>query len=131
MSKKLQALKHLYELYKDKFNEEPSFLYGSMSLTARNEEINKFKSRKSKVFLIQLDVGKEALTLPEAECTIFLDRDFAQGYNEQAEARMTPLDGKPHVKKVVDLIMIGTIEENIYDRLVVRKDSIKSINDIY
>lgn len=131
MSKRLQVLKKLNELCKNELGISTSFLYGMMTLETRNTEIKNFKSGKSKVFLIQLDVGKEALTLPEAQCTIFLDRDFAQGYNEQAEARMTPMDGSTCKKLVIDLVMKDTVEDAIYERLVVRKESIKSINDVY
>ena len=81
--------------------------------------------------LLQLDTGREALTLPAAKAIVFLDRDFAQGYNEQAEARMTPVDGSPCTKYVIDLIMAGTKEEQIYNTLVVKKESIDAINTVF
>ena len=106
-------------------------LYGNMNLSERNLEVNMFKSGDAQILVAQLDVAREALTLPEAEYTIFLDRDFAQGYNEQAEARMTPIDGRPHTKFVIDLIMKNTIEEHIYDILVNRKESINDVNVVF
>jgi SNF2 family DNA or RNA helicase len=66
-----------------------------------------------------------------AKLTVFADRDFAQGYNEQAEARMTPFDGIPQVKFVIDLVMEGTIEEHIYDILVTKKQSIGDVNELW
>ena len=101
-----------------------------MSLEDRKKEIENFKT-ESNVFLIQQDTGKESLTLPEAFATIFLDRDFAQGYNEQAEARMTPVNGATCTKYVIDLIMKGTKEEEIYNTLVVKKESITSVNQVF
>ena len=107
-------------------------LNGSMNHTARQTSITEFKTNKDiQVILIQQDAGKESLTLPEANVTIFLDRDFAQGYNEQAEARMTPIDGKPCVKCVIDVVMKDTVEDEFYNVLVVRKESIDNVNVIY
>ena len=129
MAKKVQPLRHLKELFDEKCIKY-SFLKGGMSLEDRKKEIENFKT-ESNVFLIQQDTGKESLTLPEAFATIFLDRDFAQGYNEQAEARMTPVNGATCTKYVIDLIMKGTKEEEIYNTLVVKKESITSVNQVF
>ena len=107
-----------------------STIKGGMSIAERDEETRKFKEGKSQVYLIQLDAGRESLTLPEAKCTVFLDRDYAQGFNEQAEARMTPVDSSECTKYVIDLIMNDTVEEAIYDTLVIRKESIDKVNTI-
>lgn len=131
MSKRTKTLETLYTLLTTN-GIATGLLKGSENLSNRKSIISEFKSYDiNRVLLIQQDVGKEALTLPEARVTIFLDRDFAQGNNEQAEARMTPIDGKPHKKYVVDLVMKNTIEEEIYDKLVIRKESINSINSVY
>ena len=130
MAKKTQPLKRLEEL----FNKEGityTTYNGSLSLEKRAENEDNFHKHNAQVFLIQLDAGRESLTLPEAKCTIFLDRDFAQGFNEQAEARMTPVDGSTCTKYVIDLIMSDTIEEGIYNILVNRKQSIDSVNTVY
>lgn len=130
MAKKLNPLDSIQTMF-DAMGIKYSYINGRLNLSQRNDEIKKFRNHESQVFLIQLDVGKEALTLPEAQCTVFLDRDFAQGYNEQAEARMTPLDGKIHTKFIIDLVMKNSIEEDIYNTLVVRKESIDDINIVF
>src|SRR5574344_1829550 len=130
MCKQVQPLKHLQKLY-DINGISSTLLYGPMSVTEREESINKFRSNKVQIMLLQQDVGKESITLPEAKCIIFLNRDYAQGFNEQAEARMTPFDGLPTTKYVIDLVMRNTVEEHIYDILVNRKQSINSINSVY
>lgn len=130
MSKKLKTLKHLGVIL-DKHKITYSVLKGDLSYDIRQNEIDKFKSGASQIFIIQSDVGREALTLPEASYTIFIDRDFAQGYNEQAEARMTPVDGSKCTKYVIDLIMKDTIEEEIYDRLVIKKMNINDVNVLF
>lgn len=130
MAKKLTALNAVAKTF-DENCIKYSYLKGSLSLASRNAEVEKFRSDPTvKFFLIQLDAGREALTLPEAYCTIFLDRDFAQGFNEQAEARMTPIDGVAHTKYVIDLIMRDTVEEKIYNILVIRKENIDNVNSL-
>ena len=44
---------------------------------------------------------------------------------------MTPLDGKIHTKFIIDLVMKNSIEEDIYNTLVVRKESIDDINIVF
>lgn len=130
-SKKVTPLKHLETVFTD-YKVNFSYLYGSLSLADRNKQIESFTTDASvKVMLLQLDTGREALTLPVADAMIFLDRDFAQGYNEQAEARITPVDGKPCTKFIVDLVMKDTREELIYDTLVIKKKSIDNINTVF
>lgn len=130
MAKKLTALDAVAKLFDSK-GISYSYIKGSLSVIARAAEERNFRTRPEvQFFLIQLDAGREALTLPEAECTIFLDRDFAQGFNEQAEARMTPIDGVARTKYVIDLIMRDTIEENIYSILVIRKENIDNVNSL-
>ena len=130
MAKKLTALNALAAAF-DNYGIPYGYVRGSQSTAAREDEKNLFKTNPSvKFLLMQLDVGRESHTLPEANCTIFLDRDFAQGFNEQAEARMTPVDGVACTKYVIDLIMRNTVEESIYDVLVIRKESIDSVNTV-
>lgn len=130
MAKKLTALDAVAKVF-DSNGIKYSYLKGALSLTARKTEVHNFRTDPEvQFFLIQLDAGREALTLPEASCTIFLDRDFAQGFNEQAEARMTPVDGVARTKYVIDLIMRDTVEEQIYNILVIRKENIDNVNSL-
>jgi hypothetical protein len=43
---------------------------------------------------------------------------------------MTPVDGTACTKYVLDLIMKDTVEEQIYNVLVIRKQSIETVNDV-
>jgi len=130
MSKKLAIFDTLTSEF-NKLGIQYSLVTGKTPLKDKEEEIKKFMKKQTQVFLLQLDVGRESLTLPVASLTVFADRDFAQGYNEQAEARMTPLDGIAQVKYVIDLVMEGTIEERIYDILVTKKQSIGNVNELW
>lgn len=107
------------------------YLKGSLNTVTRAAEVKRFKTdRDIKFILIQSDVGRESWTLPEAACTIFLDREWSPGFNDQAEARMTPVDGVACTKYVIDLLMRDTVEEQIYNILVIRKESIDNINSL-
>lgn len=128
MSKSTVVLERIQSLFKAN-DISSGLLKGSMSVSARQTVIEQFMSNPDMKFIfIQLDIGKEALTLPKAIATIFIDRSFAQGFNEQAECRMDPVDGTPCTKYVIDLIMRGSVEEKIYDTLVIRKQSIDTVN---
>lgn len=130
-AKKVTPLNHLSSVL-DKLNIPHSYIKGSLSYSERLEQVAAFTDNPdNNVLLMQLDTGREALTISAAQATIFLDRDFAQGFNEQAEARMTPVDGTPCVKYVIDLIMKDTKEESIYDTLVIRKKSIDAVNTVF
>lgn len=129
-SKRLHPLKHLRGLLAAD-GAASEVLCGSTSIADRIRICRDFSEGRFSVLLLQLDVGREALTLPCASAMIFLDRDWAQGFNEQAEARMTPVDGVPCAKTVYDLVMEGTKEEDIYDILMVRKESINATNTVF
>ena len=129
--KKTMVIRHLMNLL-DKEGIEYSGIIGSYSFNERKAQLEKFENNPNvKIMLLQFDTGKESLTLPMAKATIFLDRDFAQGFNAQAEARMTPVDGKPCTKYVIDLVMKNSKEEQIYNTLVVKKESIDAMNLVF
>lgn len=131
MAKKRMPLTHLSKLL-DEYKIPYVEINGSVSQEDRNKAVNDFNTNPDiRVALLQLDAGRECLTLPKAMYTLFLDRDWAQGYNDQAEARMTPVDGSTATKYVIDLVMRGTVEENIYDTLVIRKQNIETLNTVF
>lgn len=129
--KKAQVLKHLMKVF-DSLGINYASLLGSYNFNDRKDQLTKFETDSTcKIMVLQFDTGKESLTLPMAQATIFLDRDFTQGFNEQAEARMTPIDGRSCTKYVIDLVMKGTKEEEIYNTLVIKKKSIDSMNLVF
>lgn len=129
-AKKNAPLTHLQDIL-TKLGIGTRFIKGSLTYSERIQAIEDFSSDEVVVLLMQLDTGREALTIPQAKAIVFLDRDFAQGFNEQAEARMTPVDGSGGIKYVIDLVMRNTKEEGIYQTLVIRKKSIDAINTVF
>lgn len=129
--KKTKPLLHLMEVL-DKAGLKHASLIGSYSHTERKNQLEAFETQPDvKIMLLQSDTGRESLTLPMAQAIIFLDRDFAQGFNEQAEARMTPIDGATCTKYVIDLVMKGSKEEEIYNTLIIKKKSIDATNLVF
>ena len=129
--KKAKILKHLMKVL-DNYKIEYASIIGDYNFNDRKDQLIKYETNPDcKVMILQFDTGKESLTLPMAQATIFLDRDFAQGFNEQAEARMTPVDGSACTKYIIDLVMKGTKEEEIYNTLVIKKKSIDAMNLVF
>lgn len=124
-----------FKILESKFNEEGiqyRKIVGSMSLKQRADAQNAYRTDKSvNILLMQETAGREALTLPETKVTVFLERDFVPGYNDQAESRMTPVDGVACTKYVVDLVMKDSVEQSLYDTLVSRKESVATVNDVF
>lgn len=129
MAKKRQPLDRLEQVFTEEGITFTTY-NGSLNVKQRAENEEKFHKGDAQVFLIQLDAGRFSLTLPEAKCTVFLDRDFAPGHNDQAEARMSIVEYEACTKYVIDLVMRDTVEEGIYNVLVNKKESIDSVNTI-
>lgn len=91
----------------------------------------KFQAGRTQVLLIQIDVGKECLTLDNADAIIFTDKYPPIGDIEQAEDRFvaTTRDkaSKPHT--IYELILQGTYDEVIHEMLIKRKAETDLINN--
>ena len=106
-------------------------MIGETSMKQRNILKLKFQENKFKVLLLNIDVGKEALTLDAASTIIFTDKYPPIGDIEQAEDRFiasTPEKAnKPH--KIYELMIKGTYDEQLYDLLLKRKSETDILND--
>lgn len=90
-----------------------------------------FQHGELKVLLLQIDTGKEALTLDTAECVIFTDKYPPVGDIEQAEDRFvatTPDKAdKPHL--IIELMMKGSYDEQLYTLIKAQKSETDIINN--
>lgn len=108
-----------------------ALLIGSTPIKERGQFVKDFQEKKFQVFLINLDAGKEALTLDVAETTIFADKYPPIGAIEQAEDRFiasTP-DKAHKAHKIVELMLVGTFDEQLYELLKRRKSETDIINN--
>lgn len=104
---------------------------GSVSLEDRSDLINKFQSGKINVLAIQIDAGKEGLTLDRAECLIFTDVMAPASDIAQARDRIvaTTPDKAQIPKQVIELMMEGTYDEELYNMVQANADATSIIND--
>lgn len=106
-------------------------IVGDTSLALRKQYIDDFQQGRLDLLLINIDAGKEALTLDRAEAVIFTDKYPPVGDLEQAEDRFvstTPDKAdKPHL--IYELIMKGTYDEELYTLLAKRASAVDAIND--
>ena len=106
-------------------------IIGSTSVMKRAWLVNDFQNKKLKVLLINIDAGKEALTLDSAEVIIFADKYPPYGDIAQAEDRFIATDeakaGKEHT--IYELILKGTYDEELYKLVDIRATSTDVINN--
>lgn len=115
----------------EKLNTTWAMLVGATNIKQRGQFIKDFQAGKFQVFLINIDAGKEALTLDAAETTIFADKYPPIGSIEQAEDRfIASTKDKAHkAHKIIELMMSGTFDEQIYKLLEHRKSETDVINN--
>ena len=108
-----------------------AMLIGATTPKQRSKFIKDFQAKKFKVFLINIDAGKEALTLDAASTTIFTDKYPPIGSIEQAEDRfVASTKDKAHkAHKIIELCIKGTFDEQIYKLLEQRKSETDVINN--
>ena len=108
-----------------------AMLVGATSTKQRGKYIKDFQAGKFKVFLINIDAGKEALTLDAAETTIFTDKYPPIGSIEQAEDRfIASTEKKAHkAHKIIELMISDTFDEQLYKLLEQRKSETDIINN--
>ena len=108
-----------------------ALLVGATSVKQRGQFIKDFQAGKFKVFLINIDAGKEALTLDAAETTIFTDKYPPIGSIEQAEDRfIASTEDKAHkAHKIIELMLADTFDEQLYELLEKRKSETDIINN--
>ena len=108
-----------------------AMLIGSTTTKQRGQFIKDFQAGKFKVFLINIDAGKEAITLDAASTTIFTDKYPPIGSIEQAEDRfVASTKDKAHKShKIIELMMKDTFDEELYKLLDQRKSETDVINN--
>lgn len=90
-------------------------LVGEVTASARNELIKDFQSGKLKVLAIQVDAGKEGITLDTADTLIFTDIYPPASDILQAKDRIvatSPERNKP--KEIIELMMADSYDEELY-----------------
>ena len=105
-------------------------IIGATNPKERADVVKKFQDGKLNLLLINMDAGKEALTLDRAEAAIFTDKFPPVGDIEQAEDRFIATTkekaNKAHV--IYELILRGTYDEEVYKLIARRAQAVDAIN---
>ena len=106
-------------------------IIGETPVSVRNDIKLQFQKGEINLLLINIDAGKEGLTLDRAETIIFTDKFPPIGDIEQAEDRFiaTTEDKKDKPHKIIDLILANTYDEEIHKLLKKRASQVDVINN--
>lgn len=111
--------------------EKKGLIIGETPIKIRNQLKLDFQNGIINLLLINIDVGKEALTLDRAEVAIFTDKYPPAGDIVQAEDRFVSTTeskaNKPHL--IIELMIKNTYDEQLYKLVVKRKEISDIIND--
>lgn len=108
-----------------------AMIIGKTPLKQRGKFIEDFQNNKFQIMLLNIDACKEAITLDNAETTIFTDKYPPIGDIEQAEDRFiasTP-DKAHKAHKIIEIMMKDTFDEELYSLLKQRKSETDIINN--
>ena len=88
---------------------------GEIPIHLRELYISKFQAGTNKVLLIQIDAGKEGLTLDRADVSIFTDVFPPVTDIAQARDRLVATSHERNTaKEIIELVLEGTYDEAIY-----------------
>lgn len=118
-------------LEKDLQHERVACIIGDTPVIKRAEIVKDFQNKNLRVLLINIDVGKEALTLDSADITIFTDKYPPYGDIAQAEDRFvaTTINKAEKEHTIYELILKDTYDEQLYNLVNLRASSTDVINN--
>lgn len=122
-------LTRLHEEIKDKH--KTALMIGATSLENRKKYVDDFQAGKIRVLLLNTEVGKEAITLDNADTEIFTDKYPPIGDILQAEDRfVATTEAKANkLHKIYELMIKDTYDEQLYKLLAQRKSETDILND--
>ena len=106
-------------------------IIGSTPIKQRAEIVKNFQNKSVKVLLINIDAGKEGLTLDAADTIIFTDKYPPYGDIAQAEDRFIATTKAKAEKEhtIYELILKDTYDEQLYNLVNLRASSTDVINN--
>ena len=128
---KFTSFIHILDEDLTKSNIKHAIIVGATSAEDRYKAVNDFQSGKNNFLILNIDAGKENLTLDRAEAAIFTDKFPPVGDLEQAEDRFiaTTEDKANKAHVIYELVIQGTYDEQLYDLIEKRAAAIDAINN--
>ena len=95
----------------------------------RQEIVEGFQAGKIDVLFCSTIAAKEGLTLTAADTTVFIEREWVSGWEEQAEARVNRIGATTDTCWAIYLTVEGTVDQH-FDRVIESKRAVlKAIVD--
>ena len=115
------------DMLHEKYPKNSVILDGRMSITKREESINRFQNdSKIKIFFLNIVAGGIGINLTPAEVVIMNDLSFVPAHHLQAENRAVR-EGQKNNVMVYYPIFENTIEQIVYNILQRKKDVIDQV----
>ncbi len=108
-----------------------ALIIGATAVQRRREYCQAFQNGELNLLLLNIDAGKEALTLDRAEAVVFMDRYPPVGDIDQAEDRFvaTTEDKADKAHLIYQLCLAGTYDEDINTMIAARYRETEVINN--
>jgi len=94
---------------------------GAQSIYERHEAVQRFQDGRIRVILLTLGAGAEGLTLTRANRLLFMQRDWSQIKNLQAEDRIHRIGSEKHdFVQIIEQVTPDSVEEHRNEVLAVK-----------
>jgi SNF2 family DNA or RNA helicase len=101
---------------------------GAQGSALRAQAVDDFQNGKTRVMLMTIGAGAEGITLTRADTMLFMQRDFSEIKNAQAEDRIHRIGSERHAcVRIIDQITPGTVEERKIDLLRVKQGRMEEV----
>lgn len=107
---------------------EHAYLDGSMSMKARQAEVDRFQSSEIPVFLISLKAGGTGLNLTGADTIVHFDPWWNPAVEAQATDRAHRI-GQTKSVNVYKLVVVGTVEEKVLQMQEAKRQLLAGVFD--
>lgn len=102
---------------------------GGMPAETRQENVEKFQAGKSDVILCSTIAAKEGITLTMADTTLFVEREWVPGWEEQAEDRVHRIGQDSQSVSAVYLSIENTIDSHFNIVIEEKRKVLKAVLD--
>lgn len=111
----------IFSRFTDEISAMQGSLFSTSVLSGIYNELEDWKQGKTRILIVQIRTGSEAINLSRANKVVFYSNDYSAGVYEQALARVAGHDQIADKVTYYHLISANTIDEAIQDALLNKK----------